>query len=78
MEYLTAIISGLIDNQENLTITRNVDARGVVFTVDLPKEEIGRVIGKDGETARSIRKLMRAYGFRNNERISVRILDNNQ
>lgn len=70
-EYLQAIVRPLLVN--DLHITKTVDERGVLLTMDLETEDIGRVIGRKGETARAIRRLVRQFGMAHEQHIAVRI-----
>lgn len=73
IDYLTAIIRPLIQYPESLVVTESQDPMGVLLTVDLHAEDMGRVIGKSGTTAQGIRTLLRAYGATHGARISLKI-----
>ena len=73
VEYLEAIVKPLIKN--DLTIEKTVDDRGILLTIKLEQEDIGRVIGKAGETARAIRRLIRQYGMTNEKHIAMKIYE---
>ncbi len=74
-EYLESIIKPLIINE--VLIEKIVDDRGILLTVKLEKEDIGRIIGKQGETARAIRRLIRQFGMANDKHIAVKIYEPN-
>ena len=71
VEYLEAIVRPLINNP--IQIERKTDERGVLLTIKLEQEDIGRVIGRGGETARAIRKLIKNYGMSHEMQIAVKI-----
>lgn len=73
IEYLKSIIRPLISN--DLEVERTDDERGILLTIKLATEDIGKVIGKGGETARAIRRLIRQFGMSQNMHISVRIYE---
>lgn len=74
-EYLESIIKPLI--LKELDIEKIVDDRGILLIVKVEKEDIGRIIGKQGETARAIRRLIRQFGMANDQHIAVKIYEPN-
>ena len=74
-ELLTAIVSGLVEKPEELTVTVDEpNEEGVVYYhIHVAEDDMGRVIGKQGRIAKAIRVVMRAAANRNNEKISVEI-----
>ena len=73
VRYLESIISPLIIG--GVSIDKATDDRGVLLTVRLDKEDIGRIIGKGGETVRAIRRLVRQFGMANDQHIAVKIYE---
>lgn len=74
-ELLTAIVSGLVEKPEEVSVTVNEpNEEGVVYYhIHVAEDDMGRVIGKQGRIAKAIRVVMRAAANRNNEKISVEI-----
>ena len=74
-ELLTAIVSGLDENPDDVTVTVDEpNEEGVVYYhIHVAENDMGRVIGKQGRIAKAIRVVMRAAANRNNEKISVEI-----
>ena len=74
-ELLTAIVSGLVEEPEKVTVTVDEpNEEGVVYYhIHVAEDEMGRVIGKQGRIAKAIRVVMRAAANRNDEKISVEI-----
>jgi len=74
-ELLVAIASGLVENPEQVTAT--VDEPNeegvVVYHLHVAADDMGRVIGKQGRSAKAIRTVMRAAANRNNKKIAVEI-----
>lgn len=71
--YLKSILEPLIAHPEDLRITRSVDEMGVLLKIDLNREDMGKVIGRSGETAKAIRLILRVFGGSNNKRINMKI-----
>ena len=74
-ELLTAIVSGLVEEPEKVTVTVDEpNEEGVVYYhTHVAEDDMGRVIGKQGRIAKAIRVVMRAAANRNDEKISVEI-----
>ena len=74
-ELLTAIVSGLVEKPEEVTVTVDEpNEEGVVYYhIHVSEDDMGRVIGKQGRIAKAIRVVMRAAATRNDEKISVEI-----
>lgn len=72
-EFLEYVIKGLVDNPDSVKINRSVDEMGVLLTLDVHSEDMGKVIGKMGNTAKAIRTLLRVVGMRNNARVNLKI-----
>ncbi|MEE1007474.1 MAG: KH domain-containing protein [Acutalibacteraceae bacterium] len=74
-ELLTAIVSGLVERPDEVTVTVDEpNEEGVVYYhIHVAEDDMGRVIGKQGRIAKAIRVVMRAAANRNNEKISVEI-----
>ena len=73
--FLDYIIKLIVTEPDQVVITRGVDDLGVLITLKVSKDDMGRVIGKDGQTAKAIRTLLRAIGSRNNTRVNMKILE---
>ena len=78
MEFLEFIVKALVDHPEDVKIDRKVDEMGVLISLSVNPEDMGKVIGRAGSTARAIRTLLRVVGIRNGSRVNLRILDQNQ
>lgn len=73
--FLEHIIKLIVTEPDQVEITRTIDDLGVLITLKVSKEDMGRVIGKDGQTAKAIRTLLRAIGSRNDTRVNMKILE---
>jgi len=74
-EFLEYIVKGLVDNPNSVKTERNVDEMGVLLTLQVPKEEMGKIIGREGSTARAIRTLLRIVGLKNHARVNLKIAE---
>lgn len=78
VEYLKNILKGIVQYPDEMDVVRSVDEMGVLLTVSLAQPDMGRVIGKKGETAKAIRTVMNSFGFNVHEKLSIKILEPNQ
>ncbi len=72
-EFLEFVVKGLVDHPEEVKITRTVDEMGVLLMLDLNQEDMGKVIGRSGNTAKAIRTLLRVVGMKHNARVNLKI-----
>jgi hypothetical protein len=72
-EFLQYVVKALVDNPNDVKISREVDEMGVLLTLDVNPADMGKVIGRDGNTAKAIRTLLRVVGMKNNARVNLKI-----
>lgn len=72
-EFLEFVVKGLVEHPEEVKIGRAVDEMGVLLTLDLNPEDMGKVIGRSGNTAKAIRTLLRVVGMKHNARVNLKI-----
>lgn len=72
-EFLDYVVKGLVDNPSAVKIERKVDEMGVLLTLDVDPADMGKIIGKMGNTAKAIRTLLRVVGMKNNSRVNLKI-----
>ncbi|MCK5095984.1 MAG: KH domain-containing protein [Candidatus Pacebacteria bacterium] len=72
-EFLETVVKSLVDNPDDVKIVRIVDEMGVLLTLDVHPDDMGKIIGRSGNTAKAIRTLLRVVGLRNNARINLKI-----
>lgn len=72
-EFLEYVVKALVDHPEDVTVNRQVDEMGVLLTLDVNREDMGKVIGRSGNTAKAIRILLRVVGMKNNARVNLKI-----
>lgn len=71
--FLEFIIKELVDHPESVKVTRKIDEMGVLLSLDVHPEDMGKVIGRQGNTAKAIRTLLRVIGMKNNARVNLKV-----
>lgn len=74
-EFVEFVVKSLVGAPEAVSIERRIDEKGVLLELTVDPEDLGRVIGKRGATAQSIRTLLRALGTKNDARYNLKIID---
>lgn len=72
-EFLEYVVKALVDNPEAVKIDRKVDEMGVLLTLKVDPSNMGQIIGRNGNTAKAIRTLLRVVGMKNNARVNLKI-----
>jgi hypothetical protein len=75
-QFVEFIVKSLVSNPDSVVVTRRIDEKGVLLELTVDPEDLGRVIGKRGATAQSLRTLLRALGTKNDARYNLKIVDN--
>jgi uncharacterized protein len=75
-QFIEYIVKSLVSNPDEVKIERRIDEKGVLLELTVSPEDLGRVIGKRGATAQSLRTLLRALGTKNDARYNLKIIDN--
>ena len=70
-EILELIIKNLVDNQDEVSIDEKTNDKSVVYEVRVAKEDMGKVIGKQGKMAKSIRSLIKAIAVKEHKRVNI-------
>lgn len=73
VKFLDFVIKALVEKPEDVKITRTVDEMGVLMSLDVNKDDMGKIIGREGNTAKAIRTLLRVVGMKNNARVNLKI-----
>lgn len=73
VDYLSTLLRGIVEYPEEVKIDRTTDEMGVLLSVNVSRNDMGKVIGKSGTKAKEIRSIMNSFGFIKKEKISVRI-----
>ena len=72
-EFLEFLIKALVDNPQDVKTERKVDEMGVLITLRVSPQDMGKIIGRNGQTAKAIRSLLRVVGLKNNARVNLKI-----
>ena len=74
-QFIEYIVKSLVGHPDDVKIERRIDEKGVLLELSVNPEDLGRVIGKRGSTAQSLRTLLRALGTKNDARYNLKIVD---
>jgi len=74
-QFVEYVVKSLVNHPDEVSIERTIDEKGVLLKLSVNPEDLGRVIGKRGVTAQSIRTLLRALGTKNDARYNFKIMD---
>ena len=74
-QFIEYIVKSLVGHPDEVKIERRIDEKGVLLELTVDPEDLGRVIGKRGATAQSLRTLLRALGTKNDARYNLKIID---
>jgi uncharacterized protein len=77
-QFVEYIVKSLVGNPDAVSVERRIDEKGVLLELTVDPEDLGRVIGKRGATAQSLRTLLRALGTKNDARYNLKIVDNGE
>ena len=72
-EFLEMLIKALVENPASVAIDRTVDEMGVLLTLTVDRADMGKIIGRQGNTAKAIRTLLRVVGMKHNARVNLKI-----
>src|SRR2546421_9889699 len=75
-QFVEFVVKSLVSKPDAVKIERRIDEKGVLLELTVDPEDLGRVIGKRGATAQSLRTLLRALGTKNDARYNLKIVDN--
>lgn len=74
-EFVETVVKAIVDNPSDVKTNRTVDEMGVLIELTVNPEDMGKIIGKEGRTAKSIRTLLRVLGAKNNARVNLKIVE---
>ncbi len=76
-DFVEYVVKQIVENPNDVEVTRSVDEMGVLITLKVHKDDMGKIIGKSGQTAKSLRILLRVIGSKNNARVNLKIVEPN-
>lgn len=71
--FLEYVVKALVDHPNDVKLDRKVDEMGVLLTLSVNGEDMGKIIGRQGNTAKAMRTLLRVIGMKNNSRVNLKI-----
>lgn len=77
-QFVEYIVKNLVESPEDVKVERTIDEKGVLLTLSVNKEDLGRIIGRRGATAQSLRALLRALALKNNAHYNLKISDSEE
>ena len=77
-QFVEYIVKTLVNNPDKVVVDRKIDEKGVLLSLSVDPEDVGRVIGRRGATAQSIRTLLRALGTKNDARFNLKIVNTDE
>ena len=77
-QFVEYIVKTLVNNPDKVEVERKIDEKGVLLSLTVDPEDVGRVIGRRGATAQSIRTLLRALGTKNDARYNLKIVNDEE
>ena len=72
-EFLEYVVKALVDTPNAVKTERKVDEMGVLLSVQVDKEDVGKLICRQGNTAKALRTLLRVVGMKNHSRVNLKI-----
>ncbi len=72
-KFLEYVVTSLVDNPNDVKINRTVDEMGVLLTLSVNQDDMGKIIGRSGATAKAIRTILRVVGMKNDARVNLKI-----
>ena len=77
-QFVEYIVKTLVNNPDKVEVERKIDEKGVLLSLTVDPEDVGRVIGRRGATAQSLRTLLRALGTKNDARYNLKIVNDEE
>ena len=72
-EFVEYVVKALVDNPDKVQLERTIDEMGVLLTLTVDPSDMGQIIGRQGQTAKAIRTLLKVVGAKNNARVNLKI-----
>lgn len=74
-QFVEYVVKAIVDNPDKVEVKRSVDEMGVLLELTVDPADMGKIIGKMGATAKSIRTLLRVLGAKNDARVNLKIVE---
>lgn len=73
--FVEYVVKAMVDRPEDVSSERTVDEMGVLITLKVNPQDLGQIIGRQGQTAKSLRTLLRVVGAKNHARVNLKIYE---
>lgn len=73
--FVEYIVKSLVNHPDDVKTERTVDDRGVLITLHINQEDMGYIIGRQGQTARALRILLKTVGAKEDARVNLKIYE---
>lgn len=74
-QFIEYVVKSIVNHPEDVKTERTVDERGVLITLHINQEDMGYVIGRQGQTARALRILLKIVGAKENARVNLKVYE---
>jgi hypothetical protein len=74
-EILELIITNLVDNTDQIKIEETVNENNINYKVSVSKDDMGKVIGKQGKLAKSIRTVIKSISAKEGKKVNIEFVD---
>lgn len=74
-EFIQTVLRMLVEDKDQLVVEARADELGILITVKVSERDMGKLIGKSGQTIKSVRTLLRVIGGASNERVNLKVLE---
>jgi len=74
-EFIEFVVKMLVDRPDDVSTDRTVDEMGVLITLKVNPQDLGQVIGRQGQTAKALRTLLRVVGAKHHARVNLKIYE---
>lgn len=74
-EFIEYVVKSIVNHPDDVSSERTIDERGVLITLHINQEDMGYVIGRQGQTARALRILLKIVGAKDNARVNLKIYE---
>ncbi len=74
-DFIEYVVKQIVDSPDEVVVERKIDDLGVLITLKVGKGDMGKIIGKSGQTAKALRILLRIIGSKYNARVNLKIIE---
>ena len=75
LDFVLYVVKQIVDHPEDVKAEKKIDEMGVLITLEVNKEDMGKLIGKSGQTAKALRILLRIIGSKHDARVNLKIVE---